>query len=384
MNSRERLITSLRHREPDRVPIDLGGTDITHIGRDAYRNLMAFLGRETGPIVIENIAGQCPQLDQYFLNDIIKADTRQIRERNGSRWKLKIEDDEKYFTYISEWGIVNRMPKEEGHYFDMVEHPLKEPTREVLSAFPWPDMNDPVRYQGLKDEARSLYEKTDYGLLVDVLFGGGVFELSQYLRGMGDFLSDLILEPDFADELMERLTEILIISYGNILNEIGPYVQVVAVGDDLGTQNGLLISPNIYRKRIKPRQKRLIESIKSKTDAYILYHTCGAIREFIPDLIEIGVDALNPIQVSARGMDNTAELKRIYGKDLTFWGGLCDNQKVLPFGNPKEVRDETRRRLEDMMAGGGYVAASIHCIQDDVPPENILAMFETVHEYGVY
>jgi uroporphyrinogen decarboxylase len=183
---------------------------------------------------------------------------------------------------------------------------------------------------------------------------------------------------------MERITEILIIAYGNILKEIGQYVQVVAIGDDLGTQNGLLISPDIYRKRIKPRQKRLIDSIKSKTDAYIFYHTCGAIREFIPDLIEIGVDALNPIQVSAKGMGDTAELKRMYGKDLTFWGGLCDNQKVLPFGTPKEVREETRRRLEDMMAGGGYVAASIHCIQDEVPPENILAMFETVHEYGKY
>ncbi|MGC8879373.1 MAG: uroporphyrinogen decarboxylase family protein [Anaerolineae bacterium] len=384
MNSRERILTALQHREPDRVPIDLGGTDFTSICKGAYIDLMRYLGREPGEIVLVNIVEQLPALDEAFLDEVIRADTRQVRERGSSRWTLQIEDQGEYLSYVNEWLIRLRMPKRCGHYFDLVEFPIKEPTREALETFPWPDPSDPARWEGLEAEARRLYENTTYALVVGCVFGGGIFEFPQYLRGMEAFLTDLLLHPGFADELMERITEILIEAYSRMLEKVGPYVQVVSVCDDLATQIGPMISPQLYRERIKPRQKRLIEAIKAHTRAYVLYHGCGAAREFLPDLIEIGVDIFNPVQVSARGLEDTADLKRTFGRDLVFWGGVCDTQHMLPFGTPEQVRDETRRRLDDLMPGGGFVAAPVHNIQDGVPPENIMAMFETIHEYGVY
>jgi uroporphyrinogen decarboxylase len=378
------LITALEHREPDRVPIDLGGTDVTSICKGAYLDLMAYLGRDAGQVEIVNMVEQLPQLDESFLDEVIHCDTRQIREKGSAHWRLKIEDDGKYLNYVSEWKIGMRMPKEDGHYFDLVGFPLKEPTRKMLDTFPWPDPAEPTRWEGLDNLSRWLYENTRYGLVVGCVFGGGIFEFPQYLRGMQSFLMDLIAEPAFADDLMERITVVMCEAYSQMLDKVGPYIQVISICDDLATQLGPMISPEIYRKRIKPRQKRLIDTIKAKTNAHILYHGCGSSREFLSDLIEIGVDIFNPLQVSAKGMSDTAELKRVYGKELTFWGGICDSQSVLPFGTPEQVRSETRRRLDDLMPEGGFVAAPIHNIQDGIPPANIIAMYEAIHEFGVY
>ncbi len=384
MNRRERLLTALRHQEPDRVPNDLGGTDVTSICRGAYIDLMQHLGRDPGEIEIVNIVEQLPLLDEAFLDEVIQADTRQIKEKGGSGWTLQIEEDDRYYKFVNEWLIELQMPKVRGHYFDLVGFPLKEPTREALDAFPWPNPHDPARWEGLDAEARALYENTDYALVIGCVFGGGVFEFPQYLRGMESFLVDLLRHPDFADDLMERITDVMLAAYVCMLEKVGPYVQVVSICDDLATQQGPLISPDLYRKRIKPRQKRIIDAIRQHTDAYILYHGCGATKVFLPDLIDIGVDIFNPVQVRAKGLGDTADLKREFGRDLTFWGGVCDTQLVLPFGTPEDVREETRRRLDDLMPGGGFVAAPIHNIQDGMPPENIMAMYETIHEYGVY
>jgi uroporphyrinogen decarboxylase len=384
MNSRERLLAALEHREPDRVPIDLGGTDVTSICKGAYLDLMGYLGRDPSPVTLVNLVEQLPALDDAFLDEVIHADTRQIREQAGSEWTLDIHEDERYYNYTNEWGVGLRMPKEGGHYFDLVGFPLGEPTAEALNAFDWPDPTDPARWDGLDLAARDLYENTDYGLVIGCVFGGGIFEFPQYLRGMEAFLSDLLLHPDFADDLMERITEIMIAAYSAMLDRVGPYVQVVSICDDIATQQRPMINPDLYRARIKPRQKRLIDAIRARTDAHILYHGCGATQAFLPDLIDIGVDVFNPVQVSAKGMGDTAALKREYGADLTFWGGVCDTQWTLPFGSPEDVREETHRRLDDLMPGGGLVAAPIHNIQDKTPPENVMAMFETIHEYGVY
>lgn len=384
MNSRERLLTALQHKEPDRVPNDLGGTDVTSICRGAYMDLMDFLGRDTGVIEVVNIVEQLPLLDDAFLDEVIVADTRQIKEQGGSKWKLEIEEDDNYYRFISEWLIELKMPKENGHYFDLVGHPLKEPTREALEEFPWPDPSDPARWDGLDEIARALYESTDYAFVIGCVFGGGVFEFPQYLRGMEHFLMDLLAHPEFADDLMERITEVMIEGYSQLLDKVGPYVQVVTICDDLATQQGPMISPDLYRERIKPRHKRIVDALKKKSSAYILYHGCGAAWDFLPDLIDIGVDIFNPIQVRAEGMGDTGKLKKEFGRDLAFWGGICDSQWVLPFGSTEEVREETKRRLDDLMPGGGFVVAPIHNIQDKTPPENILAMYETVHEHGIY
>jgi uroporphyrinogen decarboxylase len=158
------------------------------------------------------------------------------------------------------------------------------------------------------------------------------------------------------------------------IDVVGEFVQIVEITDDLGMQQSPMISPDLYRRLIKPRQRRMCEFIKSKTDAYIYLHSCGSIAEFIPDFIDIGVDILNPIQVSAQGMD-TGKLKRMFGKDLVFWGGGCDTQRVLPFGSPEDVREEVKRRLDDLAPGGGFVFCQVHNIQANIQPQNIMAMY---------
>jgi uroporphyrinogen decarboxylase len=193
----------------------------------------------------------------------------------------------------------------------------------------------------------------------------------------------LAREPVFADRIMEKLTELYIKASLDYLNEVGPYLDVVIYWDDVCGQNGWLIRPDLYIKQVKPRQRRLVEAIKKKTKAKLFYHGCGAVYDLIPHLIEIGFDIINPVQVSAKGMD-TRRLKREYGRDIVFWGGGIDTQHVLPFGKPQEVADEVKRRIDDLAPGGGFVFAAVHNIQAFVPPENIIAAFDTALEYGRY
>jgi uroporphyrinogen decarboxylase len=384
MNRRERLLTALRHQEPDRVPIDLGGTDVSSICKGAYVDLMRWLGRDPEPVTITNLIEQLPALDEIFLDEDIRADVRQIKENAPSNWTLDIRSAGDYYEFENEFGIRLHMPKEAGHYFDLIYHPLEELTEETLRNFPWPDPTDPSRWAGVGERSKALYENTDYGLVVGAIFGGGPFEFSQYLRGMENFFIDLVLRPRLADALMERITEFLIQAFTCMLQEVGPYIQVIMICDDLANQQGPMISPAMYRARIKPLQASLIQAIKQHTDAYVMYHGCGATKEFLPDFIEIGVDIFNPVQVGSVGLGDTAALKREFGGDLIFWGGACENQQVLPFGTVQQVRDETKRRLDDLAPGGGFVFCPIHNIQDSVPPENIMAMFEVAHEFGVY
>ena len=182
---------------------------------------------------------------------------------------------------------------------------------------------------------------------------------------------------------MEEITDLYIESCNDYLDQVGRYIQVFTYWDDVNTQNGWLVRPELYREMVKPKQKRLVEAIKKKTNAKIFFHGCGAVRDLIPDLIEVGFDILNPVQVSARGMD-TKKLKQEYGKDMTFWGGGVDTQHVLPFGTPQQVADEVRRRIDDLAPGGGFVFAAVHNVQAFVPPQNIVATFETALEYGKY
>jgi uroporphyrinogen decarboxylase len=201
--------------------------------------------------------------------------------------------------------------------------------------------------------------------------------------GMENFLMALVAEPKFADRLMERITDLYIESCNNYLDRVGRYIQVFTYWDDVNTQNGWMVRPELYRKMVKPKQKRLVAAIKKKTDAKIFFHGCGAVHDLIPDLIEVGFDILNPVQVSARGMD-TKKLKQEYGKDMAFWGGGVDTQRVLPFGTPQQVADEVRRRIDDLAPEGGFVFAAVHNIQAFVPPQNIIAAFDTALEYGKY
>jgi uroporphyrinogen decarboxylase len=203
------------------------------------------------------------------------------------------------------------------------------------------------------------------------------------LCGFEDWLVDLIAHPGFAGALLDRVVEIQAQMIQHILQAVGANVDVVLCPDDLGMQNAPLISPKLYRQMIKPRQKTLFAVIKRYTDAKLLLHSDGAIAPLIGDFIDIGVDVLNPIQVSAAGMGDTRWLKRTFGKDLSFWGAI-DTQHILPFGTPQAVKEEVEKRIQDLAPGGGYVLASVHNIQSEVPPENICAMFEAGLRYGSY
>jgi uroporphyrinogen decarboxylase len=294
-------------------------------------------------------------------------------------------DDGSQVVFDDAGTVVLKMPAG-GHYFDPVHSPLADATSaaeierhlDAIESYDKPSHLD-TSYERLAARAKRLREETDY-LLVG-FFGGHVFQASQSLRGWDTFLLDLLINRPFAEALMDRLVEANVERFRRYAKTVAPYVDVIQFEDDLGMQDRPLLRPELYREVVKPHHARLFRFVKEHCDAYLLLHTDGAVAPLIPDFIEMGVDVLNPVQVSAAGMD-TGTLKREYGADIVFWGAGCDSQRVLPFGTPQEVADEVRRRIDDLAPGGGFVFAPVHNIQSEVPPENVLAMFETARAYG--
>jgi uroporphyrinogen decarboxylase len=382
MTPRERLVAALNHREPDRVPFDLGATIITSITKEAYVRLRRHLGLPEEPVRTFDHVQQLPFLDEALLLRL-GTDARMVQTEYVAGADLKYLEEDGYYYFVDRWGSKLRMPKVGGHYFDWVEFPIKEISLEALDKYQWPELDTVESLQPLARKAEALYGDTSFALAGSGVFGGGVFEQPARMMGMELFLMSLVLEPRFADAVMEGITDLYIENCNRYLDLLGRYIQVFVFWDDMTGQSGPMISPEIYRKLIKPKQRRILEAVRRKTDAKIFFHNCGASREFLPDLIEIGVDILNPVQVSAKGMD-TAALKKDFGRDLTFWGGGCDTQYVLPRGTPEQVREEVKRRIHDLAPGGGFVFAAVHNIQAEVPPENIMAMVETLHREGAY
>jgi uroporphyrinogen decarboxylase len=380
MSSRLRVMQALNHQEPDRVPIDLGATIVSSIVKKAYIELKQYLGMPVEQIKMLDYVQQLPYVADDLM-DRFGADFRMIQLPSATSAGVDIFEEGEYYAFIDRWGSKLHMPKEDGLYFDWVDFPIKEATMTALDNYSWPSPDPEEVNQQLGLQAKRLYENTDYALVGSAVIGGGIFEQPARIMGLQNFLMALHTDPAFADRSMEIITEIYIESCSRYLDYVGPYIQVFTYWDDLAGQNGWIINPEVYRKMIKPKQKRLVEAIKKKTDARLFYHSCGATRGLIPDLIEIGFDILNPVQVSAKGM-NTRELKSEFGRDIVFWGGGVDTQQVLPFGKPQEVVDEVKRRIDDLAPGGGFVFAAVHNIQAFVPPENILAAFDTALEYG--
>lgn len=378
MNSRERVLKALNFQEPDRVPIVLGGTGSSiHVW--AQRRLKNYLGLEGGEEVIYDrmqlLAHVDPRIEERYGVDVApvfpspnSATTTPV-EKMPERWRSK-------------FGLELYRPPD-GYWFDPVGPPLTEGTMEELKSYQWPDPGDPSMTDGLAARVHHLYRETDKAIQMNDPIPGPMEFIINYVRGMENFMMDLAANPIYAEALIDASTEWLMAAWKPILEAVGPYIQVVCYSEDLGGQDSLLISPKMYRRLFKPRQRRIIDLLHSLTDAKVLMHSDGAIREIIPDLIECGVDALNPVQVSARGMDS-ASLKRDFGRDIAFWGGGCDSQGVLPFATPQEVREEVRRRTEDFKPGGGYIFGPIHHIESHVPPENIEALFQAALEFGAY
>ena len=379
-SSRKRVVTALEHREPDRVPISFGGLhDSIHI--NGHRALKQHLGLRGGDDHIQDPFQQIVFPDQRLL-DRFRSDIVPVYAKPAAPFVLQFRDEGTNMTYTDEWGTKYRKPKASGLYYDFESHVLSGKSIDKIKTAAFPDPAHPSRFEGLREKVQKLYDGTDKAI-VAYAPTGGVYEHTYWLRGIEETFSDMVENIKLLEVLTDRILEWMLGFWEAYLREIGDLVQVVQVGDDLGGQYGPLFSPKLYRSMYKPKERALISLIKKFTNAKVYFHSCGSIIEFIPDLIEIGVEVLNPVQVQAAHMDSAA-LKREFGQDLTFWGGGADPVAIMSSGSPDDVRREVNRRIEDFKMDGGYVFASIHNIQADVPPENVVAFFEAAYETGSY
>ena len=382
MNSRDRVNTALDHQEPDRIPIDLGGSVVTSIALSTYAAFRKHLGlppREIRTLeTVQQIAWVDEDVAERLGLDVIPVFANPPA---GSPTVFTLAADGTS-TFKDDFGATLTKPPS-SYYYDWTSFPLPEPSLEALARMDWPDPADPARYRGLRQQVQQLRASTDKALFGMAPCGHDLFNQILRVRGMQEGLIDLVANLDFAEAFFDRLTETICTAQELFLSEVGDLIDVHFAADDLSGQAGPLISPRLYRRLIKPRQARILQTIRSKTRAKIFYHSCGAIDEFIPDLIEIGVEIINPVQVSARGMD-TAVLKKKYGRNLSFWGGGCDTQNILSRGSPQDVTQEVRRRIADLAPGGGFVFNPVHNIQPGVPVENIVTMFDTARLAGQY
>ncbi len=369
MTSRERVLVALDHREPDKVPIDLGGTQVTTLTRRAYNNLRSYLKLEPDfdPVVADRMQ------DVVYLQEDIhrryQTDFRPIQLKSPDGFLPREEEN----GYYDEYGIRWRKAL---FYYDAVERPLANcESISDLKKYKWPDPYDPGRVRGLREYAEQLYKETEFALVADFCCTGP-FEGACFLRGYEKFCMDLALDPQFAQALLDMITEIDIGFWDAFLSAVGDFVQVVAQGDDLGMQSRTYISPAMIRKHIKPCLGRIYDFLHSKTNAKVFMHSCGSIYDVIPDLIEVGVDILNPIQRSAEKMD-IKTLKREFGKDLSFWGGAIDVQQVFPSASLEEIEAEAKRAIEVLGPGGGFVFVPTHNIQPDVSPDRIEKLYQS-------
>jgi uroporphyrinogen decarboxylase len=293
------------------------------------------------------------------------------RERGGRVWH----------DFTDEFGVTWSMPDDEPFYFDISHSPLAGLSFDEIRQYPFPKGDDPTRFEGLRDRALRLRNETPYAVVSGI--SGVVYEICWYMRGLENLFIDMMTQPQVLEAIIDRTLGFWLDWFRLFLDEAADVVDVIMIGDDLAGQNGPLFAPRLYRQIIKPRQKRLVRYIRSRTKAKIWYHTCGSVMEYLPDLLDNGIDILNPVQISAKGMD-PARLKAEFGDRLVFWGGGIDAQHVLPRASPQEVREHVRRNIEAFKPGGGYVFNNVHNIQGDVPPENVLAMFDAAYEFGKY
>jgi len=384
MTSRDRVITTLRHQEPDRIPFDLGSTGSTGIDVQSYVQVRRLLGLPEREPVVRDVKQNLALVEEDVL-ERLEVDTRGVQRKSGSSYHFELTEDVDAYFYTDEWGITYRKPKVHGLYFDIVHSPLADArTVADVENHPWPDPVDEQRIGSSVAEAERLARETDCCLIVGCMMAG-LLEVACWIRGFENFYMDLGMGSAVGEAILEQLTEIKLAYWGALLPRLGQNVDVVRQGDDYGGQEGLLVSRGTYRRYFFPRYRRIFEFLKktAQKEVFTFLHSCGSVRELIPDFIECGVEILNPIQVSAAGMD-TKELKHQFGRDLTFWGGGIDTQHVLPHGSADEVRAEVGRRIDDLAPGGGFVFAAVHNIQGDVPPENILTMWETYRQRRDY
>jgi uroporphyrinogen decarboxylase len=414
MTKRERVLSALSHREPDKVPIDLGAMRSTGITAVAYSHLKKYLGVTAGNTYVYDVVQQLAQPEMPIL-DYVEADVIDLgraflgEERDWKDFVLPDGSPAKIPAYAhfepdgaggwlarsKDGTVIGTMPRD-AFYLSQSYFPLQDWDGRSLApleklpdlmdkvtwgAFPTAPWHKPLEKEHLADirkRAKQLFETTDCAIMA--AFGGNLLEWGQFLCRMDRFLADLIEAPNKAEALLDMLTELHLENLEKFLDAIEGYVQVIQMGDDLGTQRAPQISPQMYRRFFKPRHKQIYEEVRRRKGVHLFLHSCGSIVDLLPDLIEIGVEIINPVQTSARGMD-PERLKREFGRDLTFWGGGCDTQHLLPSGTEREIAEQVRRRMEIFGPGGGFVFTQVHNILPNVPPQNIVAMVEAAKTY---
>lgn len=381
LTPRERVQAVLNHEIPDRVPIVLGPSNATGISIPAYRQLKRLLGVDSE----EKFLYDWPELGTAAVDEVVlerlHSDVRGVHDREPAAVREANRARAPGSPYFNSWG-VGSVEGDPGTWFPAI-HPLAEShSIEDLETYPWPDMNDPTRVAHVNAEAQELADENRYAIL-GAPWLAFPLERAYAMQRMDRFMLNLGRHPDFVRALLEKLADLCKTLMEHFLREAGENLDMIKIGDDLGMQNSLLMSPKMYREIVKPIHADYIAFIKSRTKAKLFFHTDGDVFPLIPDLIEMGVDVLNPIQTSAGKMSNLAELKKQFGKNIVFCGAI-DTHRVLPFGTPEEVRAEVKRVIEVLGRDGGYMVSSVHTVMPDVPPENILAMVDATVEFGNY
>ena len=380
LTCKERALAALNHEETDRVPLDLGANRNTGILIQPYRALAKYLD-------LGNEETEAPNHGTSKLFGLATPDEA-VLQRLGIDFRGVFlgKADRSAEAMLSdgshrdELGVIRRQP-EGMPYWDVTSSPFSgDITLSSIKNWDWPDPTDPGYIRGLRERALEIRETIDCALVLHLQ--DIIVHPSQYMLGFEKWYMSFILEPDIVSALMDLVLDIRLEVTVSALNEVGDLIDVVSCSDDVCEMRGPMISPEMYTKFIKPRHKRYFEKMRSLTNAKIYYHSCGAVSKLIPHFIDMGIDFINPVQVSAADMD-TARLKKEYGDHIGFWGAI-DTMQVLPFGTPDDVRGEVKQRIHDLAPGGGYVLAAVHNIQPDVPPENIVAMFEAAKEFGTY
>lgn len=370
MNSRQRVLAALNHHEPDRPPRDLGSTTATGIHPAAYQALKRSLGLEKGFEYLSSRAllarVEEPVLDHFGIDllPLIPVSAGEVPPLDQDR------------AYVDRWGVERRLPEGDGHYF-VSRPPLKGLGGAAeIDAAVWPEPRED--FSDLREQALHLRGTTEKALVLNLEVG--FLHQAQFMRGYDHWLMDLAAEPALAEYYMDRILEIWLAEARAMIQAVEDTADVVIYADDIAFQNGPMVSDEMYRRYLQPRQKRVFD-LMAASEMKSLYHSCGSITSLIPHLVDMGVDALNPVQVSAEGMGNTASLKETWGDQVTFWGGI-DTHYVMPRGSVEEVQEEVHRRLDDLAGNGGYVLATVHDIQAEVPPENVRALFQAADEWS--
>lgn len=413
MNSRERVLAAIAHKQPDQVPVDLGSTPSSGISAIAYSNLLKAIGRSDLPVQIYDVVQQLAQPDMSIINrfgvdvlDIGRAFNTEEKDwhetilANGDKAFYPIhfnpvkQADGSYHCYDEDGKRLLALMPQGATFFDQSYFPYingfpenydtldEEMGRVLWSRYvhsPWDHAQDPDFWKTLREKALQLRASTDKALMI--VCGCNLFEWGTFLRRMDNFLMDLLCEPDQVARMLDQLLERHLATLAKVCDSVGDIVDIIRFGDDLGMTSGPFMDVDTYRSLFKPRHKQLCDYVKAHSQMHTFIHSCGSISSLMPDLIEAGIEIFNPVQTNARQMEPEF-LKKEFGQDCTFWGGGVETVGTLNNGTPEQVREQVLERLEIMSAGGGFVFNTVHNILPDVPPQNILAMFDAVKEFN--